>query len=79
MECAAPLPILIINVSGCFIISFLNFVSDPAGEFYLGPRSRLFLVGRLHVGGTEFRINKLDRFVNFFCHHVDLVHRIINK
>jgi CrcB protein len=41
-----PLPILLVNVSGCFVISFLNFVSDTAGEIYLGPNSRtLFLVG----------------------------------
>jgi fluoride exporter len=41
-----PLPILLVNVSGCFVISFLNFVSDTAGEIYLGPNSRtLFLIG----------------------------------
>ena len=50
----APLAVLIINVSGCFIISFLNFVSDPAGEFYLGPRSRLFLMVGFCGGYTTF-------------------------
>ena len=50
----APLPVLIINASGCFIISFLNFVSDPAGEFYLGPRNRLFLMVGFCGGYTTF-------------------------
>src|SRR5262249_61955775 len=59
----APLPLLIINVSGCFIISFLNFVSDPAGEFYLGPRSRLFLMVGFCGGYTTFITFSLV----FFC------------
>lgn len=54
MRVWAPLALLIINVSGCFIISFLNFVSDPAGEFYLGPRSRLFLMVGFCGGYTTF-------------------------
>jgi fluoride exporter len=49
-----PLAILIINVSGCFLISFLSFVSDPSGEFYLGPRSRIFLLVGLCGGYTTF-------------------------
>src|SRR5260370_31386421 len=46
----APLPvwpflaILLINVTGCFLISLLNFLSDPSGEIYLGPNSRVFLL-----------------------------------
>ena len=54
MKVWPPLPLLIINVSGCFIVSFLNFVSDPAGEFYLGPRSRLFLMVGFCGGYTTF-------------------------
>jgi fluoride exporter len=49
-----PLSILIINVSGCFVISFLNFVSDPSGDIYLGPRSRLFLMVGVCGGYTTF-------------------------
>jgi fluoride exporter len=49
-----PLAILIINVSGCFLISFLNFVSDPSGGFYLGPRSRIFLMVGFCGGYTTF-------------------------
>jgi CrcB protein len=49
-----PLPVLMINASGCFIISFLNFVSDTTGEFYLGPRSRLFLMVGFCGGYTTF-------------------------
>jgi len=49
-----PLAILIINVSGCFLISFLSFISDPSGEFYLGPRSRIFLLVGLCGGYTTF-------------------------
>jgi CrcB protein len=50
----APLSILIVNVSGCFVISFLNFVSDPSGDIYLGPRSRLFLLVGVCGGYTTF-------------------------
>src|SRR5260370_42153068 len=55
----APLPvwpflaILLINVTGCFLISFLNFLSDPSGDIYLGPNRRVFLLvgfcGGLHT------------------------------
>src|ERR1700722_10470260 len=50
----SPLGILIVNVSGCFTISFLHFVSDPSGEKYLGPRSRLFLLVGFCGGYTTF-------------------------
>ena len=49
-----PLPILVVNVTGCFAISFLNFVSDPSGEIYLGPRSRVFLLVGVCGGYTTF-------------------------
>jgi fluoride exporter len=48
------LAILIVNVSGCFAISFLHFVSDPSGDIYLGPRSRLFLLLGVCGGYTTF-------------------------
>jgi fluoride exporter len=48
------LAILIVNVSGCFAISFLHFVSDPSGDIYLGPRSRLFLLVGVCGGYTTF-------------------------
>jgi len=59
-----PLVILIINVSGCFLISFLSFVSDPSGEFYLGPRSRIFLLvglcgGYTHIQCVQFTFLRL--------------------
>ncbi len=59
----APLSILIINVSGCFAISFLNFVSDPSGDIYLGPRSRLFLLVGVCGGYTTFSGFTLISFV----------------
>jgi CrcB protein len=49
-----PLAILFINVSGCFMISFLHFISDPAGRIYLGPKSRLFLLVGFCGGYTTF-------------------------
>ena len=58
----APLSILIINVSGCFVISFLSFVLDPSGEIYLGPRSRLFLLVGVCGGYTTFSSFSLISF-----------------
>ncbi len=49
-----PLAILFINVSGCFTISFLHFISDPAGRIYLGPTSRLLLLVGFCGGYTTF-------------------------
>jgi fluoride exporter len=59
----APLPILIINVSGCFAISCLNFVTDPSGEVYLGSQSRLFLLVGVCGGYTTFSSFSLISFV----------------
>jgi fluoride exporter len=58
-----PLAILIINVTGCFTISFLNFVSDPSGDIYLGPRSRLFLLVGVCGGYTTFSSFSLISFI----------------
>jgi fluoride exporter len=49
-----PLAIMVVNVSGCFVISFLHFVLDPSGEIFLGPRSRLFLLVGVCGGYTTF-------------------------
>jgi fluoride exporter len=59
----APLSILFINVSGCFIISFLHFVSDPSGDIYLGPRSRLFLLVGVCGGYTTFSAFSLISYI----------------
>jgi fluoride exporter len=49
-----PTAILLINVSGSFLIGFLHFLSDPAGRIYLGPGSRLFLLVGFCGGYTTF-------------------------
>jgi fluoride exporter len=63
MPVSTPLAILIINVTGCFAISFLNFVSDPSGDIYLGPRSRLFLLIGVCGGYTTFSSFSLISFI----------------
>ncbi len=50
----SPFPILAINATCCFIISFLNFVSDSGGDIYLGPNSRIFLLIGFCGGYTTF-------------------------
>jgi fluoride exporter len=50
----APLSLLIVNVTGCFVISFLHFLLDPSGDIYFGPRTRLFLLVGVCGGYTTF-------------------------
>src|SRR5580704_9952525 len=52
-----PLSILIINVSGCFAISFLNFVSDPSGDIYLGTFSLISFNAARHGAFADLFLN----------------------
>jgi fluoride exporter len=55
--------ILFINVTGCFLISFLHFVSDPSGQIYLRPNHRLFLLVGFCGGYTTFSSFTLISFL----------------
>jgi CrcB protein len=48
---------------------FLNFVSDPCGDIYLGPHSRLFLLVGVCVGYTTYSSFRLVSSALFgvFC------------
>ncbi len=59
----SPFPILAINVTGCFIISFFHFVSDSGGEVYLGPNTRIFLLIGFCGGYTTFSSFSLISFL----------------
>jgi CrcB protein len=49
-----PLATLLINVSGCFLISLINFVSDPSGRIYIAIESRIFWMVGFCGGYTTF-------------------------
>jgi hypothetical protein len=65
-----PLATLLINVSGCFLIAILNFISDPSGAIYFGPRIRLLWILRWvhdvqHIQFDFFRCDPKNELVRF--------------
>ncbi|MCE0484325.1 MAG: fluoride efflux transporter CrcB [Methylacidiphilales bacterium] len=49
-----PWGVIIVNITGCFVIGFINSISAPEGRIFLSPLTRQFIMIGILGGYTTF-------------------------